>query len=53
MHEGRLDIPCTRLEDESRETVGKVRCVSCIMLISERETGLRGDHVEVDIWIQL
>ena len=26
VYEGRLDIPCSGLEDESRGTVGKVDC---------------------------
>lgn len=37
MYEGRLNIPCVRLEDESRETVGRVYCLYFVKLMAERE----------------
>ncbi len=34
---GRLDIPCARLGDGFRETVGRVHCLYCVKLGQERE----------------
>lgn len=33
VYEGRLNIPCARLEDEPRGTVGRVHCLWCVYSI--------------------
>ena len=35
---GRSDIPCAKLGDEFRETVGRVHCLCYVKLIEERVT---------------
>ena len=44
MCEGRNNIPCTRLEDELRETVGRVRCKFCVVLLKSERLGEKEDQ---------